>query len=350
MVAPFGWYPFFSLNFTTFSPACQGGQGDFGVKILANRRALCYNELPQGAKHLTGENFMRIMTSNIWGDYFGNPTVGRDEKLYGVYQKYTPDVIGFQEVTRGWYASNLFQKLSSDYDFVGTELFGSKNFVPLAIKKELSLLEKGFAYLKDTPDSSKAITWAVLKQNGVVFAVCNTHFWWMRGTESEKARERLGVLDFSPADHCDLRAKNATQLAELMKHLQGKYACPVFAFGDMNATVTESIFDVFARNGIKNLFDQALQRDTTCTLHGDPEKDADGVFRGTKATEAYLSSLRKELCLPEAEACDPHLSSIDHLVALGDSFQVPTYRVIEDQDALDATDHSPVFVDVSFLA
>ena len=74
---------------------------------------------------------MRIMTSNIWGDYFNNSTIGRDDKLYGVYQKYAPDVIGFQEVTKGWYESSLFEKLSKDYYFIGTELFGSKNYVPI---------------------------------------------------------------------------------------------------------------------------------------------------------------------------------------------------------------------------
>ena len=124
---------------------------------------------------------MRIMTSNIWGDYFNNSTIGRDDKLYGVYQKYAPDVIGFQEVTKGWYESSLFEKLSKDYCFIGTELFGSKNYVPMALKKELILIAKGFEYLENTPDSSKAITWAVVKQNGIVFALCNTHFWWMRG-------------------------------------------------------------------------------------------------------------------------------------------------------------------------
>lgn len=117
-----------------------------------------------------GGKTMRIMTSNIWGDYFNNPTVGRDEQLYGIYQKYNPDVLGFQEVTKGWYNSSLFESLRRDYYFVGIERFAANNFVPLAIKKDFSLLAKGFEYLENTPDVSKAITWAVVRRNGVVMA------------------------------------------------------------------------------------------------------------------------------------------------------------------------------------
>ena len=292
---------------------------------------------------------MRIMTSNIWGDYFNNPPSGRDDKLYGVYQKYSPDVIGFQEVTKGWYESSLFEKLSGEYYFVGTERFETKNYVPMAIKKENSLLAKGFEYLENTPDASKAITWAVIEKNGNAVAFCNTHFWWMRGTESEKVREQKGVLDFSLEDHCRLRANNARQLTALMKQLHNKYSCPVFAFGDMNATITESVFDIYEQNGVKRLWTVAEEKDRTCSLHGDPVKDANGVFVGVKATKEYITSLRRILCLPELTHEDGYFTSIDHIVALGDSFRVTQYRVIEDQDALDATDHSPVYADVEFL-
>jgi endonuclease/exonuclease/phosphatase family metal-dependent hydrolase len=42
-----------------------------------------------------------------------------------------------------------------------------------------------------------------------------------------------------------------------------------------------------------------------------------------------------------------HLS-IDHIVGLGDGFTVKEYRVIEDREALDASDHSPIYADVFF--
>ena len=45
---------------------------------------------------------MRIMTSNIWGDYFGNEVDSREGQLYDVYKKYDADVIGVQEATAKW--------------------------------------------------------------------------------------------------------------------------------------------------------------------------------------------------------------------------------------------------------
>lgn len=41
---------------------------------------------------------MRLMTTNIWGDYFDNPVDVREDNMYKVYENYSPDVIGFQEV------------------------------------------------------------------------------------------------------------------------------------------------------------------------------------------------------------------------------------------------------------
>ena len=60
---------------------------------------------------------------------------------------------------------------------------------------------------------------------------------------------------------------------------------------------------------------------------GDPQPDENGKLRG-KTTQKGREY------------------SIDHIIGMGDGIKVQEYRVVEDQDALDATDHSPVFVDV----
>ena len=41
--------------------------------------------------------------------------------------------------------------------------------------------------------------------------------------------------------------------------------------------------------------------------------------------------------------------SIDHMVGYGEGYKVSEYYIIEDQDALDATDHSPVYVDIELF-
>ena len=267
---------------------------------------------------------MRILTSNIWGDYFGNETTGRDRQLADIYRKNDPDVIGLQEVTRGWYDSTLFDELSDRYRLIGAAV---EDFVPLLIKKTYAVLAHGFAYLKNTPDVSKAVTWAVLDSANGKFAVLNTHFWWMTGKEAFAAKQHAGVADWSEQMHEAVRMENAAQLSMLCKHLSGQFACPVFAFGDLNCTVKSGVFTVFAQNGIRHLYDIAKEKDDISSHHGDPVRGQDGRFHGK-------------------QTANDHTYSIDHMVGLG-QFEVQSYRVIEDQSALDATDHSPVFADIT---
>lgn len=258
---------------------------------------------------------MRILTSNIWGTYFGNPVDRREDQLYGIYTKYRPDVLGLQEYNDGWYASRLMSCLQKDYAVVGTELYGSWNYVPLFFLREKYAYDAmGFERYAETPDASKGVTWAHLtdKESGKDFAVCNTHFWWKSGPE-----------------HDELRVKNARQIVRLMKRLTEDYGCPVFAFGDMNCTVSSGVFKVYAENGVRHLRELADVHSDISSHHGDPVRGEDGFYHG-KPT-------------PNDWSC-----SIDHIVGLG-AFTVQNYRIITEQDALDATDHSPVYADVTLL-
>lgn len=56
---------------------------------------------------------IRLMTSNIWGDYFGNEVAVREDQLFEVYQKYACDVIGIQEVTPSWHSSALMTNMKA---------------------------------------------------------------------------------------------------------------------------------------------------------------------------------------------------------------------------------------------
>jgi len=255
------------------------------------------------------------MTSNIWGDYFGNPVVAREGGLVETYSKHSPDLIGFQEVTGGWYAGKMFSEyLPKSYRFVGTELDGCENYVPFVFKKSigLSYIAKGYELLSETPDLSKAITWAVF-ENGEKekFGFCNTHFWWMEGEE-----------------HDAIRKKNARQLCELMKYLKKHYECPVFAMGDMNCDRYGGIFEVYEEYGITHLSDIAEKVVGKASCHGDPALGEDGKYRGEKDSRQIEYS-------------------IDHIIALG-KVSVKEYLVIDDKCALDSTDHSPIMATVEF--
>lgn len=272
--------------------------------VIDKNIALKYNVIGIGV------GFMRIMTSNIWGDYFENPVSVREDLLFKVFEKYSPDVLGMQEYTPGWYAGNMYKWLSDEYYPVGTELYDNINYVPMAIKKEYKLLNYGYEYLENTPDKSKGITWAVIEKDGKKFGVCNTHFWWMTGTE-----------------HDLIRLDNARQLSNIMMHLYKRYNCPVFAFGDMNTTISSGVFEIYKENRIIHLREVALEKDDVSSHHGDPVVTESGRYKGNKTDNDFNCS-------------------IDHIVGLGENFTVLQYRIVEDIAALDATDHSPVYIDV----
>lgn len=258
---------------------------------------------------------LRIMTANVWGDYFGNPVAVREDQFMETFREYRPDVIGLQEMTPGWVESSLFQEMQEHYALVGTVLGSHVNYVPLAYSKErFDLLEGGFRRYSDTPDRSKAITYAVLteKNGGQRLAVCNTHFWWKSGPE-----------------HDLIRKKNARELAACMKELSSRYGCAVFAFGDLNSTVSSEVFAVFGEEGVVRLYDLAEVRSEVSSHHGNPVLGEDGRYHGA-----------------QTERSQEH--SIDHIVMLAgeEPCRVQTYQVILDQRVLDASDHSPVYADV----
>lgn len=260
---------------------------------------------------------IRILTANIWGDYFGNPVDVREDAFMTAFSAYHPDVIGLQEMTQSWYGSRMFAQLQEKYAIVGAVLGEHVNYVPLAYHKaRFDLLESGFQRYSDTPDHSKAVTYAVLKEkdNGKIVAVCNTHFWWKSGKE-----------------HDLIRIENARELVHRMRTIQEQYDCPVFAFGDLNCNVSSSVFEVFRENGVIRLHSIAKHASKVSSHHGDPSLGADGRYRGT-------------------ESANPDARSIDHILGLLGSHpcQVNEYQVVLDQNVLDASDHSPVYADLVF--
>ena len=253
---------------------------------------------------------MRIMTINVWGDYYENPVELREDGIYNTIMEYSPDVFGLQEMTPSWHNCRFFEEIKKEYECV--EICDYCH-VPLYYKKsKFELTECGWERFRDTPDDDKSVTWAVIteRETGKKYGFCNTHFWYKCGPEHDRIREI-----------------NAFQLASLMSSLHGRWNCPVFAFGDMNTLVTSGVFTVYGGCHIRHLWDLAEQKTDIGSHHGDPVRGEDGLYHGKTTAK-------------------PHTGSIDHIIALGETFAVPQYTVVEDQDARDATDHSPVFADV----
>lgn len=262
---------------------------------------------------------IRIMTSNIWGDYFGNEVEGREDNLLEVYKRYSPDIIGMQEATESWNRSNLFVSLMrSGYLLLSNTNMssGANNFTPIFVKEDrFKWISSGFEYLEDTDDRTKSIQWTVLedKYYGTKIAVCNTHFEYRGGAEYDAAREG-----------------NAKQLAALMLKLKEEFGCESsFGMGDMNTTIYSSVFTVYDDNDIQKLADLAPEEPVCSTIHRNPVRGDDGQFHGVRT-------------------CSPFKNAIDHIVGTEGTYSVIDYQVVIDEEALDASDHSPVFADIRF--
>jgi endonuclease/exonuclease/phosphatase family metal-dependent hydrolase len=257
------------------------------------------------------------MSSNIWGDYFGNPVELREEQLGRVFALYSPDILAMQEATRSWNSSKLFSKLRENYVFVETNEAPENNFLPLIYKREnFDCIDSGFVKFIDTPDPSKGATWAMLsdKTTGKRLAVICTHFWWKKISDPE--------MDA-------IRVSNARLITEKATEIIDKYSVPVIALGDLNSNLKIPSIAYLRESGWKFARDEAVITSEVCTHHCDPVLGTDGKYHGKRIFSSYQNS-------------------IDHIIYRG-NIKPELFEVVEDQDALDVSDHSPVWCNFIIL-
>ncbi len=255
----------------------------------------------------------RIMSNNIWGQYFENPVESRTDDLLKVYKKYAPDVLGFQESDKYWHAGRMFNAIQGEYEFVRAPE-EEKNYTSLLYKRDrFELVDSGYILFDKTPDPSKSFMWGVLKDknSGFKFGVGSLHYWWMTGPS-----------------HDVLRCRNSCDLLDEVRKIREKHGVTVLAFGDYNCFWQSEALKLLYANGGKNALDLAAKCSAVSSHHGDPIRDDDGRYHG-KRTDNDKSK------------------SLDHIIFFGDDFKVDEFRVVEDQCALDATDHSPIYADIT---
>lgn len=258
---------------------------------------------------------LRLMTSNVWGDYFGNPVKGRDKNLAGIYLRYLPDVLGLQEVTESWRDSELYPALRNTYSVVSAETCGKNNHTPLLYNREkFELLDSGWYLYHEKLDASKGYTMGVFreKNGGKRFAVFCTHFWWKP--------------DLSDAV---IRYYNAKDMVQKMKQIGETYSCPVFFMGDLNCFRDSDAWTYLREQGWETSYRLTADCSPESSWHDNPIRGEDGEFHGK---------------IPES----PNEKSIDH-IGVETGIRVLRQRIVLDQEALDATDHSPVYADVSIV-
>lgn len=256
----------------------------------------------------------RLMTSNIWGEYFGNPVPPRAVQLLHVFQKYRPDILGLQEAMASWQKSTLFPALAGDYEQVSVPAVGNVNHTPLFyLRERFEVVTTTRHLFHITLDESKGWTGAVFreKSTGARFGVLCTHFWWKPKPEDDV-----------------IRYYNAKDLVTEAKRLAAEYTCPVFFMGDLNCGFPSLAWEYLNQQGYDSAYRVTGDFSPFSTNHYDPKKGADGSFHGNTTAE-------------------PPERSLDH-IGIPAGVTVHRQYAVTDQEALDASDHSPVLADVEF--
>lgn len=261
---------------------------------------------------------IKLMTSNVWADVFGNPVHPRDKLLCELVREELPDVLFLQEMHPNWHKSDLKPVLAAlgyAESLPGLPEGQPLNYTPLFYKKSrLKEISNGFL-LYDGPNdySSKSVSYALfeLRRSKKRFAACSTHMYFAQNEEGEKAR-----------------ISNAKQLADI----SGKFppGTPFFCGGDFNCDVKSLPFAVLDQSSIRcaSLFAKK-KINFIRTHHKNPVYDVEAQ----KYTPAPLSQR-------------PNDESIDHIVFKGPA-RILTYKVISDERARIVSDHCPVVIEAA---
>lgn len=260
---------------------------------------------------------LRIMSHNIWGSDVYN----RDLHMRDIYFRYEPDVLGLQEMTPKVYASRLCELLDEKYELLKPDTNGLVDNTPIFIRRGVFDVVKCGWHIYDGLNNhqSKSLAWAVLKkkEDGMEIGIICTHYWWQAGPESDLAR----VYD----------AKQMTAYAHWM---QVEYGIPVVAMGDLNLRIGAPAYNELISTGAMDMRMAAVEyasRSNTHHPYGTYNNET-GEFENA----------------PAPRGC--HLNAIDHMFVYGrEQLDVRVFDVITEQEALDVSDHCPIFVDCKIL-
>ena len=283
---------------------------------------------------------MKFMTFNIWGDYFKNPVPEREKSVFNVIRRHAADFVSLQEVTPNWWNSMVFTNAAAagyavvrgDEDLALSRAFArppkdadrirkGRNWVnhePLLYHADrFALLDSGVEFYNLTLQVEKSVTWGVFEDrtSGRRLIAFATHFWHMGGREGDAHREY-----------------NVLKVIETLNRVKAKWGeLPVIGGGDLNENFGSHhpvVQSKFADYGFVNAKSEADVTDPRSTLPGRPKRGADGKFHGVPGnTEG------------------PKRCWLDHVLYTPETIHATKHAVVIDQDALDASDHSPVIVD-----
>ena len=248
------------------------------------------------------ENHIRLMTYNILADsigFEGTPARTRADGVCKIINGISPDVCGFQEMSRKWFAC-VYN--NTDYKFIHpirSAIFAT--MTTLAYNpKTVSLIAFGEQVFKNGSNSAlRRMVWGVFRHKNTdkIFAVVNTHF---------------SLSDSNFTDNTTPLTQ-ALELITLSKELKNLFNCPVFPLGDFNAhrttkTTPSPIYDILVTAFINTT------KLTKTTSHGE-------------------NTNKKTLF-------------IDHIFAFGD-VNITHHATLSQVSLKELSDHYPIFCDIS---
>lgn len=252
----------------------------------------------------------RIMTFNI-ERYELNMVKRYTEALNSVLY-YSPDVVGFQEYCAN-YTANLTPMLEANgYTVIGQDVSAdNQNFTPLAYKTErFEAVASGWLKLQNEIQQYNGhnVTWAILKDRTTneIFCVTNTHY--------------FHVNDRTVAN--PERVKNSEELLVKVNELIAQYQCPVISIGDFNSYETDDAYVKLQNSGVLS----------------DARYISEKEYAAIGATHTWGLLVSNQ---------PTTVGFIDHIFVT-DEVHVFRHKIGLSQLTADASDHFPVFVDISF--
>lgn len=279
---------------------------------------------PNAALRTEGSN-IRVMSFNILAsDWNNKPSVdARDELLVDVVTRYSPDVIGMQEVNAEWY--DTLGKNFGTYKFVNeghNKILGHVNYSTIAYNTETVTLikygQKAFTVNKNR--NCRNLMWAIFESKtepGKRFIVTSTH-WDLT----------------SPR-----RVAQAIEMTGKLKFLEGYYKLPMFCTGDYNAREPSDEYYTFIEcSGFKSSKYAAEKKGLVAS--------SSHLGDGTGTAEDYNSGYWKLGTVSYRQKQINTIQTIDHIFASPDA-RVLYYDTVVDAAALEASDHCPIYIDVA---
>ena len=275
----------------------------------------------------------RIMSFNVLADDWNNKPAVTDERAnqgFNTIERYQPDVVGLQEFDDAWYSKA--KTLLDGYKVINADNnkpFGATNYSTLAYNtSKVKVIEysQEALFTNDTPNVCRNVTIGV--------------FEFIAG-------ENIGKQFMVSSTHWDLTETNriiqASDLVGKLKKWEEKYPdLPLVMTGDFNTREETTSYNTFMNEGDyidtkleaqeKGIIGNSVHLGTPMRTSDRDYKNPNHIYRGP-ATFSSANILMG--------------TCIDHIFATTDVTSL-YHSLIIDEDALNASDHAPIYSDLQF--